>query len=1153
MANFDKFAEYWPDLAGIGQEAEKQLYVSPNTSFMKTRQFIEMMTQEIMYMENLPLQSNQNDNLGYLKRRGIIPAKYMDVFHDIRKEGNKATHDGYDSDLKKAHTALHLALYLVNWFGMRYSADEGYTEQEFIEPAEYRLTSVDEERARAKSLEEREAEIAAAQKKLEEDRKKFEADRPAWREARKSTRAAVARRRKQMEKEGTLNEHQTRVQLIDEKLRAAGWEVDTENLTWEKGVRPQKGRNIAISEVPLALKVPEGEEPKNYRADYVLFAGLQCVGVVEAKKQSLDVMSDLEQAKRYSMAMPSSEEYELVDAKDDFRVPYLYASNGREYCGKASNKSGIWFYDARTPGQRSHAIEAFHSPDDLLKKLKTDVIAADTTLAGNADFPAFAGRDYQIEAVRAVEQALAEGQREIMLSMATGTGKTRVAFSLMHRLLESGRSTSILFLVDRRSLGIQAAAAAASMELASGLTMNQVYTIAGANERGMSLEEPDPAVSIQIATVQSMVKKIVKDKDPAFRMTSYDLVIIDEAHRGYTEDAELDDESYLYRDVDDFMSGYRRVAEFFDAPLVALTATPAKHTTDIFNLPVYEYTYRQAVLDGVLVDHDAPRVLETELSRHGIHYVRGEKVTFFDPKSHTTELAILPEDIDYDVTDFNQKVQTESFNRTVLEQVIEYLPDYFDVAQTKAGKTLIFAARDDHADLIVHILRELYEEQCEFSEGEYTDEAIVKITGRVSEEDRQRLIRAFRNERYPAIAVTVDLLTTGIDVPEISNLVFMRRVKSRILFDQMLGRATRRCDALRKDHFKIFDAVGVYEAVVPFSAMQSVAADSSQSIADIYDEVSTTADALVAEQATGESEGTPDALQSGFIYHKERLVAKIQGKMRRMTDSDRDMLARRLQSASIETLIERIIQAKPQEWDSLQKDIIEFDAWIASYSVSGSDLSTRMAISTKDDDLASDEQRFGEDASMSAAEYLDASRQYILSQLPESTLVHNALYFPQELSREERKNLEAQLYSSNGYTLQQLKNAVENEEGVELPSAPDIIWLTRHVALNLADDDPQQWLQKAQKIAETFFSKPNNAQRGIIKRLISRLGKDGFLAPSAREYFSQGGWEATGGYARIDKDLENRADELIARMNEALYPYIAAPVQDEDTDGENGL
>ncbi|MFN9916361.1 MAG: helicase-related protein, partial [Pirellulaceae bacterium] len=213
-----------------------------------------------------------------------------------------------------------------------------------------------------------------------------------------------------------------------------------------------------------------------------------------------------------------------------------------------------------------------------------------------------------------------------------------------------------------------------------------------------------------------------------------------------------------------------------------------------------------------LIDHEPPFRIITELAENGIHWKRGETLKLLHTKTSTIELFSTPDDVDIDVDEFNRRVITEPFNRVVCNALAE------QIDPSLPGKTLVFCATDSHADMVVHLLKEAFTAQYDAVE----DDAVLKITG--AADKPMQLIRKFKNERLPSVAVTVDLLTTGIDVPGIVNLVFIRRIRSRILYEQMLGRATRLCEDLYgdgqpKERFMIFDAVDLYSTLEPYTSM----------------------------------------------------------------------------------------------------------------------------------------------------------------------------------------------------------------------------------------------------------------------------------------------------------------------------------------------
>lgn len=292
---------------------------------------------------------------------------------------------------------------------------------------------------------------------------------------------------------------------------------------------------------------------------------------------------------------------------------------------------------------------------------------------------------------------------------------------------------------------------------------------------------PDDDTSVHVATVQGMMKRVLFPSEGALPPTvdQYDCIVVDECHRGYTLDREISETEMAFRGQEDYISKYRRVLDYFDAVKVGLTATPALHTTDIFGMPVYTYSYREAVVDGYLVDYEPPLQIYTELSEKGMTWRVGEDVKVYDATRNQVELFKAPDEIKLGVEDFNRKVITPNFNKAICS----YLAQELDPGSRR--KTLVFCVNTDHADLVVDLLKKAFEDQY----GAVEDDAVIKITG--DADKPLELIRRYKNERLPNVAVTVDLLTTGVDVPEICNLVFLRQVNSRILFDQMLGRATR--------------------------------------------------------------------------------------------------------------------------------------------------------------------------------------------------------------------------------------------------------------------------------------------------------------------------------------------------------------------------
>ena len=421
-------------------------------------------------------------------------------------------------------------------------------------------------------------------------------------------------------------------------------------------------------------------------------------------------------------------------------------------------------------------------------------------------------------------------------------------------MLSERRIRRILFLVDRSALGDQAAGAFKDTRMENLNTFADVFGIKEIDE-----QKPDSETAVHIATIQGMVQRVLypSEGNPPPAVDQYDCIIVDECHRGYLLDRELSETEMTFRSFDDYVSKYRRVLDYFAAVKIGLTATPALHTTEIFGAPIYTYSYREAVIDGFLVDHEPPFKIKTELSEQGIIWKSGDEIEIYQSDTSEIQLHTTPDQITIEVENFNRKVITEPFNKVVCE----YLAREIDPAAP--GKTLIFCATDVHADLVVKLLKEAFREQY----GTVDDDAVIKITG--TADKPLKLIRRYKNEIYPNVAVTVDLLTTGIDVPKISNLVFLRRVNSRILFDQMMGRATRLCPEIEKESFRIFDAVGIYESIQGITAMRPVVVDPSISFTQLTQELTT----------------APSEEARALV--RDQLFAKIQRKKRHLSETAR--------------------------------------------------------------------------------------------------------------------------------------------------------------------------------------------------------------------------------------------------------------------------
>ncbi|MFN2396785.1 MAG: type I restriction-modification system endonuclease, partial [Bacteroidales bacterium] len=807
-SNFKFLSNEFRILYNLGQNAEKYIHHDPGAALFKLRLMSEKIVDWIFEIHQIgfPSENSTFRKLQVLADESILEDKITSLFHAIRKSGNQAVHQGKIAD-GSAMTFLYSMFQLSKWFYETYSEELLNISAIKFHPPEKSDVEND-----LKIIEKEYRELEKKFNLLLEERQLGAISQEKNTEIKKRSSRAASK--------VEMSEAETR-QLIDTHLRAAGWEADTSSLNYKlNGTLPVKGRNIAIAEWKAGPKW----------ADYALFIGAELYGVVEAKKYAQDISTDLHQSKIYAENADENETVKLLGQWDKYKVPFLFSTNGRTYLQQLDTKSGVWFVDVRNPRYQSRSIKGWFSPEGLQKLWEQDLKAAEKKLKKNSpDFlqnkSGLALRDYQIKAIEKVEEAIIDNHNinRILVAMATGTGKTRTIIGLAYRLIQSNRFRRILFLVDRRLLAKQAFDHFQDNKVEDLNTFSEIYQVKGLKELIPELE-----TRLHFATVQSMVKRLFYSENDAeiLPIDTYDCIIVDEAHRGYLMDKEMDESELEFKNQNDYISKYRRVLDYFDATAIGLTATPALHTTEIFGSPVYTYSYREAVIDGFLIDHEPPFIIKTKLSEDGIIWEKGEKPKVYNNETNEIiELEKLEDELAIYIEGFNKLVITENFNRTVLEQLVKEIDPEGD------EKTLIFAATDEHADLVVKIMKEEYEK----IGVDVYDDAIQKITGKSYDPIEQ--FRRYKNEKYPTIAVTVDLLTTGIDVPPICNLVFLRRIKSRILYEQMMGRATRRCDEIGKEVFRIYDAVRVYETLQDYTQMKPVSVNPKATFEQLAEEL----------------------------------------------------------------------------------------------------------------------------------------------------------------------------------------------------------------------------------------------------------------------------------------------------------------------------
>lgn len=570
-------------------------------------------------------------------------------------------------------------------------------------------------------------------------------------------------------------------QKIDRMFADAGWAVvDRDHFSPEDS----------------AVAVEEGLMNGNLEADYLLFINGKAVGVLEAKREEVDVTSSVvcEQAELYTKSVPSwcPAWYEPL--------PLAYVSNGKDlYCR-----------DMRDPEGCYEAVKGIHTPKQIVKMLGiTDFYAGLPTLRKRGL------RDCQYEAITELEKSFRAGQNRALMVLATGAGKTYTACLATYRMLNYTPMKRVLFLVDRNNLGKQAEGEFGTFKLTeSGDPLNTIFAVNRLTSAKVSDKD-----QVVISTIQRLFSLLsgqpIEDSDddeatedvsgnivlppnPLLPPDFFDMIIIDECHRS------------IY-------GNWRSVLEYFNtAKLVGLTATPVPETMAFFNNNrVVNYTLEQSIVDGVNVPERVYRI-KTKAEEGGairegdkfhrvtrytgkVEDVRSKEVETYTAKELNRSI-INPAQIKLVLETYRDAVFDEMFTDPQREKNLDYLP-----------KTLIFALNDAHATNIVNIAKEVF--------GRTDDKFVQKIT--YSAGDSNALIRSFRNDKEFRIAVTVTLVATGTDVKPLEVVMFMRDVESQPLYVQMKGRGVRTIgddklrevtpNAFSKDCFYLVDAVGVTE------------------------------------------------------------------------------------------------------------------------------------------------------------------------------------------------------------------------------------------------------------------------------------------------------------------------------------------------------
>jgi type I restriction enzyme, R subunit len=602
-SNFAFLQKLEPQVYRLGLLAERYFAEDPNTCLIKLRQLSELTAQLTASRYGLEVFPSDNlaDILRRLKFECSLPGEVGDLFHSLRIAGNQAAHGSAD-DHAGALNGLKLARQLAIWYSRTFHnpADKFGP---FVPPAR----PTDADAALAQELDRLKAQLAATQ--TEAERLKAEAvaaeaklksaaetaanerqERAIWEslaeeadkgrsELAEQLEAAlsfakgnnapaleiVAELARDAADQINLDEAGTRA-LIDQQLRDAGWEADTPALRYASDSRPVKGRNRAIAEWPT-MTGP---------ADYALFCGMTLVGTIEAKRRNRNVMVVLRQAERYASDIHMQEAEFAEDGPWlEFKAPFAFSTNGRPYLKQVEALSGIWRRDLRDPNNPAEVLAGWPSPKGLLERLSVNKVAAHKELASQPFDFGFPLRHYQREAIQAVEAGLADNRRAMLVAMATGTGKTKLAIAMLYRLISARRFRRVCFVVDRSALGRQTKDEFTTTKVVNGKAFADIFGL-----KGLADVTPDDDTRVHICTIQGLVRRVLysASAEDAPPIDQYDLMIVDECHRGYLLDREMSDGDLSFRDQSDYVSKYRRVLEHFDAVKIGLTATPALHT-----------------------------------------------------------------------------------------------------------------------------------------------------------------------------------------------------------------------------------------------------------------------------------------------------------------------------------------------------------------------------------------------------------------------------------------------------------------------------------------------------------------------------------------------------------------------------------------------
>ncbi|HBF2373658.1 TPA: DEAD/DEAH box helicase family protein [Clostridioides difficile] len=712
-------------------EAEKSILVSPSTCATITRRALELAV-KWLYANDSDLVLPYQDNLSTLIHNNsfieLIDYDMLPLLKYIVKLGNLSVHTSANIERGEAILSLNNLHQFVSWIDYCYS-DE-YTAEDFNEDL---LLHGEEKRTRPDELKNLYERLSSKDKKLEEVIKENEELRKSLTEKRKVNTVNYDF------KIDEVSEFETRKRYINIELKLAGWEFGKDI-----------GEEIEVQGMP-------NESGVGY-VDYVLYGeNGKPLAVVEAKRTSKDPKIGQQQAKLYADCLE----------KRYSQRPVIFLTNGFD----------MYIWDDYS----DRKVYGFYKKSEL--QLMIDRRKSKKSLSSVTINDEISNRYYQKEAIRAVCEALENKQRKTLLVCATGTGKTRIAISIVDVLSRHNWIKNILFLADRKALVKQAKKS--FTKLLPNLALCNLLDSKDSPEDARMIFSTYPTMMNAIDDTKS------KDGKRLFTPGHFDLIIIDESHRS------------IYKK-------YKSIFDYFDSYLIGLTATPKdeidKNTYSVFDMengvPTYAYEYNKAVEDGYLVDYTSIE-FKTKIMEDGIKYDElsdEEKEeyenTFNDDESIGDEIG-------------NNAVNEWLFNSDTIDLVLNKLmTEGLKIeGEEKIGKTIIFAKNTKHARAIVERFNKLY--------PKYGGNFVKAVDYSINYVDS--IIDDFSDKnKLHQIAVSVDMLDTGIDIPEILNLVFFKKVRSKTKFWQMIGRGTRLCPDLLgvdmdKERFLIFDFCNNFE------------------------------------------------------------------------------------------------------------------------------------------------------------------------------------------------------------------------------------------------------------------------------------------------------------------------------------------------------